>query len=45
MKIFALVGYGKTGFPAIKFLAKSNLVTKITIAGRNLDLAEKAASV
>jgi len=45
MKIFALGGYGKTGFPAIKLLAKSNLVTEITIAGRNLDRAEKAATV
>jgi len=43
MKIFALGGYGKTGFPAIKLLAKSNLITEIAIVGRNLELAEKVA--
>jgi len=44
MKVFVLGGYGKTGFPAIKLLAQSDLVTKIAIAGRSLELAEKAAT-
>jgi hypothetical protein len=44
MKIFALGGYGKTGLPAIKLLAKSNLITEIAIVGRNRDHAEKAAT-
>lgn len=43
MKIFALGGYGITGFPAIELLAKSDLVTEIAIVGRNLDRAKKAA--
>jgi saccharopine dehydrogenase-like NADP-dependent oxidoreductase len=44
MKVFALGGYGKTGFPAIKLLAQSDLVTEIAIAGRSLERAEKAAT-
>ena len=44
MKIFALGGYGKTGFPAIKLLAQSDFVTKIAVAGRNLEHAENASS-
>ena len=44
MKIFALGGYGKVGFPAIKLLAQSDLITEITVAGRNLERAEKAAT-
>jgi len=43
MKVFVLGGYGKTGLPAIKLLAKSDLVSKIAVAGRNLDRAEEAA--
>ena len=43
MKVFALGGYGKVGFPAIKLLAQSDLVTEIAIVGRSLELAEKAA--
>jgi saccharopine dehydrogenase-like NADP-dependent oxidoreductase len=42
MKVFALGGYGKTGFAAIKLLAKSNLITEIAIVGRNIEHAEKA---
>lgn len=44
MKIFALGGYGKVGFPAIKLLAQSDLVTEIAIVGRSLEHAEKAAT-
>ncbi len=44
MKIFALGGYGKVGFPAIKLLAQSDLITEIAVAGRNLERAEKAAT-
>jgi hypothetical protein len=43
MKVFALGGYGKVGFPAIKLLAQSDLVTEIAIVGRSLEHAEKAA--
>jgi hypothetical protein len=43
VKIFVLGGYGKTGIQATRLLADSDLVTKITVAGRNLELAEKAA--
>ena len=43
MKVFALGGYGEVGLPAIKLLVKSDLVTEIAVAGRNLELAEKAA--
>jgi saccharopine dehydrogenase-like NADP-dependent oxidoreductase len=43
VKVFVLGGYGKTGFPAIKLLAQSDLVTEIAIVGRSLDRAEKAA--
>ncbi|NQU80568.1 MAG: saccharopine dehydrogenase NADP-binding domain-containing protein [Bacteroidetes bacterium] len=43
MKVFALGGYGKVGFPAIKLLAQSDLVTEIDIVGRSLEHAEKAA--
>jgi hypothetical protein len=44
MNVFVLGGYGKTGIQASKLLAKSNLVTKITIAGRNLKRAGNAAA-
>ncbi len=44
MKVFVLGGYGKTGFPAIKLLAQSDLVTEIAIAGRSLKRAEEAAT-
>ena len=44
MKVFALGGYGKTGLQAVKLLAQTDFVTKIAIAGRNLDSAEKAAT-
>ncbi len=44
MKIFALGGHGKVGLPAIKLLAQSDLVTKIAIAGRSIERAEKAAT-
>jgi hypothetical protein len=44
MKVFVLGGYGKTGIQAIRLLADSDLVNKITIAGRNLERAEKAAA-
>ena len=45
MKVFALGGYGKVGFPAIELLAQSDLVTKIAVAGRSLERAEKAATL
>ncbi len=41
MKVFVLGGYGKTGLPAIKLLVKSDLVSKIAVAGRDLGQAEK----
>ena len=44
MKVFTLGGYGKVGFPAIKLLAQSDLVTEIAIVGRSLERAEKAAT-
>ena len=44
MKVFALGGYGKVGFPAIKLLAQSDLVTEIAIVGRRLERAKKAAT-
>ncbi len=44
MKVFALGGYGKVGFPAIKLLAQSDLVAEIAIVGRSLERAEKAAT-
>ena len=44
MKVFALGGYGKVGLPAIKLLAQSDLVSKIAVAGRSLERAEKAAT-
>ena len=44
MKVFALGGYGKTGFPAVKLLAQSDLVAEIAIVGRSLARAEKAAT-
>ena len=43
MKVFALGGYGKVGLAAIKLLSKYDLVSEIAIAGRNQELAEKAA--
>jgi hypothetical protein len=43
MKVFALGGYGKVGFQAIKLLAQSDLVTEIAIAGRSPKRAEEAA--
>ena len=44
MNIFALGAYGKTGIAALELLAQSDLVTKIAVAGRNLEKAEKAAA-
>jgi saccharopine dehydrogenase-like NADP-dependent oxidoreductase len=44
MKVFVLGGYGKTGLPAIKLLAQSELISEIAIAGRSLERAEKAAT-
>ena len=44
MKVFALGGYGKVGYPANKLLAQSDLVTEIAVVGRDLEKAEKAAS-
>ena len=44
MRVFALGGYGKVGFPAIKLLAQSDLATEIAIAGRSLERAEEAAT-
>jgi hypothetical protein len=44
MKVFALGGYGKVGFPAVKLLAQSDLVTQIAVAGRSSERAELAAA-
>ncbi len=44
MRVFALGGYGKVGFQAIKLLAQSDLVTEIAIVGRSLNRAEEAAT-
>jgi saccharopine dehydrogenase-like NADP-dependent oxidoreductase len=43
-KVFALGGYGTVGLQAITLLAQSGLVTEITVAGRDLARAEKAAA-
>ena len=45
MKVFVLGGYGKTGLPAINMLAKSDLVSEIAVAGRNMEKAVQAAAV
>jgi hypothetical protein len=44
MRVFALGGYGKVGFPASNLLAQSDLVTEIAVAGRSLEHAKKAAT-
>jgi len=44
MKVFVLGGYGKVGLPASKLLAQADMVTKIAVAGRSLERAEKAAT-
>jgi saccharopine dehydrogenase-like NADP-dependent oxidoreductase len=44
MKVFALGGYGKVGFPAIKLLAQSDLVTEIAVVGRSLERAARATT-
>ena len=44
MRVFALGGYGKVGFPATRLLAQSDLVTEIAIAGRSLERAQTAAA-
>lgn len=43
MKAFVLGGYGKVGFPAMKLIAQSDLITEVAVAGRNLERIEKAA--
>jgi hypothetical protein len=43
LKVFALGGYGKGGFPTCKLLVQSDLVTKIAVAGRSKERADKAA--
>lgn len=43
MKILVIGGYGKIGIAAIKVLAKSKLISRITIAGRNIKKAEETA--
>lgn len=44
MKVFVLGGSGKTGFAAIELIAQSDMITEITIAGRDLQRAEEAAA-
>ena len=44
MRVFALGGYGKVGFPATRLLAQSDLVTEIAIVGRSLERAQAAAA-
>ena len=44
MNVFALGGYGKTALPAVKLLAQSEVISKIAIAGRNLEKAETTAA-
>ncbi|MBW8010347.1 MAG: hypothetical protein FVQ83_03775 [Chloroflexi bacterium] len=44
MKVFILGGYGAVGVPSAELLAKSDLVSEIAFAGRNMERAEKAAA-
>ncbi len=44
MKVFILGGYGAVGLPSAEMLAKSDLVTEIVLAGRNMERAELAAA-
>lgn len=43
MKVFMLGGYGGVGLPGVKLLVKSDLVSEIAIAGRNMERAQQAA--
>ena len=43
MKVFVLGGSGKVGREAVQLLARSDLVTQIAVAGRNLERAQDAA--
>ena len=43
MKVFVLGGYGVVGIPATKLLAEDDSITQLTVAGRDLERAEKAA--
>jgi hypothetical protein len=44
MRVVALGCYGKVGYSAIKMIAKSNKVSEIVVAGRNLERASKVAN-
>lgn len=44
MRTFVLGGYGKTGRPVVELLAADESVTKIAVAGRNLDQATAFAA-
>ena len=44
MKVLALGGYGEFGLAAVELLARSNEISRITIAGRNLARAQQAAA-
>jgi len=44
MRVFVLGGYGKVGLPAAEILVESDLVSKVAIAGRNMERASQAAA-
>ena len=44
MKVFALGGAGLFGLPSSRLLTASDLVTKIVVAGRNIERAQQAAT-
>ncbi len=44
MKVLALGGYGEFGLAAVELLARSEGISKVTIAGRNLARAQQAAA-
>ena len=44
MKVLALGGYGMAGLAAVELLAKSEGISKITIAGRNFARAQQATA-
>lgn len=44
MKVFILGGYGAVGIQSAKLLARSDLVTEIALAGRNIERAQQIAT-
>jgi len=44
LRVFALGGYGKVGFPAIRLFAQNDLVAEIAIVGRSQEREKKVAT-